>query len=156
MVEKRHREALKANNRMNKYGNCKPPKQKIKITIEEIAVKWENHLSIPKLHNRSSLPAGTPSTGMPSHPSGKISREANRDRCSSLLEEKSDAYLSAPASMQHHHHSSERAAAWGTGLEAGPGDIAIYSNSRSSGLGCCGCSCPGRQQQQASLMQIKV
>lgn len=156
MVEKRHREALKANNRMNKYGNCKPPKQKIKITIEEIAVKWENHLSIPKLHNRSSLPAGTPSTGMPSHPSGKISREANRDRCSSLLEEKSDASLSAPASMQHHHHRSERAAAWGTGLEAGPGDIAIYSNSGSPGLGCCGCSCPGRQQQQASLMQIKV
>ena len=77
MVEKRHREALKANNRMNKYGNCKPPKQKIKITIGEIAVKWENHLSIPKLHDHSSLPPGTPSTRMPSHPSGKISGEAN-------------------------------------------------------------------------------
>lgn len=56
MVEKRHREALKANNRMNKYGNSEPPKQKIKITIGEAAVKWENYLSIPKLHDRSSLP----------------------------------------------------------------------------------------------------
>jgi len=110
MVEKRHREALKANNRMNKYGNCKPPKQKIKITIGEIAVKWENHLSIPKLHHCSSLPPGTPRTRMPSRPSDKISREANRDCCSSLLEEQSDASLSGPTSMKHHHHSSERAA----------------------------------------------
>lgn len=39
MVEKKHREALKANNRINKYGKCKPPKQKIKIMIGEIRVK---------------------------------------------------------------------------------------------------------------------
>lgn len=37
MVEKKHREALKANNRINKYGKCKPPKQEImigKITVK--------------------------------------------------------------------------------------------------------------------------
>lgn len=95
MVEKRHREALKANNRMNKYGNSKPPKQKIKITIGKAAVKWENYLSIPKLHDRSSLPPGIPSTRMVSHPSGEIPREASQDCCSSLLEEESDASLSA-------------------------------------------------------------
>lgn len=77
MVEKRHREALKANNRMNKYRNCKPPKQKIKITIGEIAVKWENHLSIPKRHDRSSLPPGAPQRKTPSHPSDKITGEGN-------------------------------------------------------------------------------
>lgn len=114
MVEKRHREALKANNRMNKRGNCKPPKQKIKITIGEIAVKWENHLSILKLHNHSSLPPGTLSTKMPSHPSGEMPREASRDCCSSVLKEQNDSSLSAPTLLQHSRCSSERTISWET------------------------------------------
>lgn len=56
MVEKKHREALKANNRIYKYGKCKPPKQKIKIVIGEIPVKQENNFSILKFHVLSSLP----------------------------------------------------------------------------------------------------
>lgn len=54
MVEKKQREALKANNRVNKYGKCKPPKQKIKIMIGEITVKQENIFCIMQLHVLSS------------------------------------------------------------------------------------------------------
>lgn len=83
MVEKRHKKPLKANNRMNKYDYCKPPKQKIKIMIK-IAVKWKNHLSILKLQDHSSLPSGSPRRKGPSRPNGEISREANCGSCSSL------------------------------------------------------------------------
>lgn len=62
MVEKKHREALKANNRINKYGKCKPPKQKIKI-MGERTVKQENNFSILKFHVLSSLPPGLQTQG---------------------------------------------------------------------------------------------
>lgn len=113
MVEKRHREALKANNRMKKHGNCKPPKQKIKIMIGEIAVKWENHLSTLKLHDHSSLPPGTLSTKMPSHPSGEVPREPSWDCCSSVLKEQNNSSLSVPSLLQHSCCSSERTVSWG-------------------------------------------
>lgn len=98
---------------MNKHCNCEPPKQKIKTTIGEIAVKCKNHLSVPEIHNHSSLPPGTLSTRMPSYPSGMLSREASPDCCSSILKEGSDSSLSVPILLQHLCCNSERAVAWG-------------------------------------------